>query len=304
MSCEPRFRRRLRERFGLALSLLSALLAGAAQGASTPLIYEVRSPTNTVYLFGTVHVGTRALYPLSPQVEQAFAASRALALEANPLDQQEAAAAMAYAMYKPPDDLSKHISPKLFERVKEASPRIGLPVEYARMMKPHMLAMTLAMMEIQRLGYDTGLGLDVHFAQRAQQSGLPIRELESMPEQMRLFDAFPADLQEGMLEMVLETVEDGSVGPEMDALLGAWAAGDENGLQATILRETAGLPPAVAQELQAAIYDRRNEAMAAQVAGYLAGNEPVFVAVGAGHLTGDRGIPELLKRRGFSVRRL
>ena len=110
----------MRERFGLALSLLSALLAGAAQGASTPLIYEVRSPTNTVYLFGTVHVGTRALYPLSPQVEQAFAASRALALEANPLDQQEAAAAMAYAMYKPPDDLSKHISPKLFERVKEA----------------------------------------------------------------------------------------------------------------------------------------------------------------------------------------
>ena len=303
MSIRSRLNHGLRERFGLAVCLLSALLAGA-QGGSTPLIYEVRSPTNTVYLFGTVHVGTRALYPLSPQVERAFAASRALALEANPLDQQEAAAAMAYATYKAPDDLSKHLSPELFERVKQVSPRIGLPIEYARMMKPAMLAMTLAMMEIQRLGYDAGLGLDVHFAKRAQQSGIPIRELESMPEQMKLFDDLPAELQQGMLEMVLDTVADGSVGPEMDALLAAWAAGDYDGIHATIQRETEGLPPAVAQELQAAIYDRRNEAMAAHVAGYLAGSEPVFVAVGAGHLTGEHGLPELLKRRGFTVRRL
>jgi uncharacterized protein YbaP (TraB family) len=293
----------LRERLGFALSLLSAVLA-SAQGGSTPIIYEVRSQTNTVYLFGTVHVGTRALYPLSPQVEQAFAASRALALEANPLDQQEVAAAMEYAMYKPPDDLSKHVSTKLFERLKTLSPRIGLPIEYARRMKPHMLAMTLAMMEIQRLGYDAGLGLDVHLAQRAMQSGMPIRELESMQGQMKLFDDLPGDLKEGMLEMAVDTIEDGSVEQEMEALLAAWAAGDSNGIHATILRETEGLPEPVAQELQAAIYDRRNEAMATQVAAYLAGNEPVFVAVGAGHLTGESGIPELLKRRGFSVRRL
>lgn len=298
-----RFSRRLRERLGLALGLLCTFLANA-QGGSTPLIYEVRSATNTVYLFGTVHVGTRALYPLSPQVEQAFSASRALALEANPLDQQELAAAMVYAMYKTPDDLSKHVSPKLFERVKVLAPRIGLPVEYARMMKPHMLAMTLAMMEIQRLGYDAGLGLDVHLAQRAVHSGLPIRELESMQGQMKLFDDFPAGLKEGMLEMTVDAIEESSVGPEMDGLLAAWAAGDEDGIQAIIERETAGLPQQVARELQAAIYDRRNEVMAERVAVYLDGDEPVFVAVGAGHLTGDKGIPELLKRRGFSVRRL
>jgi len=303
VSIRHSFTRRLRERFGLALSLLSALLA-SAQGGSTPLIYEVRSQTTTVYLFGTVHVGTRAMYPLSPQVEQAFAASHALALEANPLDQQEVAAAMAYAMYTPPDDLSKHVAPKLFERVKELSPRIGLPIEYARRMKPHMLAMTLAMMEIQRLGYDPGLGVDVHFAQLATQAGMPIRELESMQAQMKLFDDLPGDLQEGMLQMAVDTIQDGSVEGEMDELLAAWATGDSDSIQANIMRETEGLPEPVAQELRAAIYDRRNEAMAAQVAEYLAGKDPVFVAVGAGHLTGKGGIPELLKRRGFSVRRL
>jgi uncharacterized protein YbaP (TraB family) len=294
--------RRLHNRLALALSLFLPLLAGA-QG-STPLIYEVRSATGTVYLFGTVHVGTRAMYPLSPQVENAFAASQALALEANPLDQQETAAAMARAMYQAPDDLSKHVSPALFDQVAALTPRVGLPIEYARRLKPHLLAMTLAVMEIQRLGYDASLGLDVHFAQRAMQSGKPILELESMQGQMELFDALPADLQEGMLQMAVDTITDGSVEQEMDALLKAWIAGEASAIHAIVLHETEGLPEAVAQQLQAAIYDRRNEAMAQQVAGYLAGNEPVFVAVGAGHLTGEAGIPELLRRRGFSVRRL
>jgi uncharacterized protein YbaP (TraB family) len=257
-----------------------------------------------VYLFGTVHVGTRALYPLSPQVEQAFAASRALALEANPLDQKEVLAAMEYAMYTPQDDLSKHISPQLYERVKGLAPRIGLPIEYARQMKPHMLAMTLAMMEIQRLGYDAALGVDVHFARRATESGMTILELESMRGQMQLFDQLAPDLQEGMLQMTVDSIKEGSVEPEMAALLAAWATGDTAGIAATIQRETENLPEPVAQELQAVIYDRRNAAMAEQIAGYLAGEDPVFVAVGAGHLTGDSGIPELLKRRGFSVRRL
>ena len=194
---------------------------------------------------------------------------------------------------------------KLFERVKTLSPRIGLPIEYARRMKPHMLAMTLAMMEIQRLGYDAGLGLDVHLAQRAMQSGMPIRELESMRGQMKLFDDLPADLQEGMLQMAVDTIEDGSVEQEMDALLAAWAAGDSNGIHATILRETAG-PPRAGGAGAAGRHLRspQRSRWPTQVAAYLAGNEPVFVAVGAGHLTGESGIPELLKRRGFSVRRL
>lgn len=294
--------RRLRDGFTLALSLLLPLLAGA-QG-STPLIYEVRSATSTVYLFGTVHVGTRSMYPLSPQVEQAFAASQALALEANPLDQQEMAAAVARAMYQPPDEISRHISPELFARLQTLAPRLGLPIEFARRMKPHLLAMTLAVMEIQRLGYDTSLGLDLHFAQRALQSGIPILELESMQGQMELFDALPADLQEGMLQMAVDTIGDGSIEKEMNALLSAWMAGDASAIHAVVQRETEGLPEEIALALQAAIYDRRNEAMAQKVADYLAGQKPVFVAVGTGHLTGEAGIPELLKRRGFSVRRL
>jgi uncharacterized protein YbaP (TraB family) len=171
-------------------------------------------------------------------------------------------------------------------------------------MKPHLLAMTLAMMEIQRLGYDPMLGLDVHFARRAMQSQMPILELESMESQVGLFESLPAAAQEAMLQQAVDAIEDGSVQKELDALLAAWAAGDEQSIHANILRETEGLPEPIAQELRASIYDRRNETMAEKVAELLAGKERAFVAVGAGHLTGAGGIPALLEKRGFAVKRL
>jgi uncharacterized protein YbaP (TraB family) len=152
---------------GATAAVLAALQGLAyAQGGSTPLIWEVRSPTTTVYLFGTIHVGARKMYPLSPAVEHAYAASRLLALEADPTDQAVALAAIQHSAYAPPDNLAKHISPALMEDVKKAAPALGLPIEYARAMRPHLLSMTMAMMEIGREGYDPSLGLDMHFARR------------------------------------------------------------------------------------------------------------------------------------------
>ena len=57
-----------------------------------------------------------------------------------------------------------------------------------------------------------------------------------------------------------------------------------------------------------ALYDillnRRNEAMADQIVARLAKGGTVFVAVGAGHLTGSDGIQAALERRGVQVKRL
>jgi len=290
---------------GLALTLAAlSPLPRPAQSGSTPLFFEVRSESGTAYLFGTLHVGSRRLYPLPPQIENAFAAADALVLEANPLDQAQVVAALARGTYQPPDTLAQHIPPALFQEVKKVAPKVGLPVEYARSLKPHLLAMTLAMMEIQRLGYDASAGLDVYFARRAGQIAKPVLELESMDEQIELFDSLPADAQAGLLRMALDGITDGTMGVELETLVAAWINGDADTLHASVLRETEGLPQAIASELNARIYERRNETMASKVAAMLEGRQVVFVAVGAGHLTGATGIPARLKARGLLVRRL
>ena len=51
-----------------------AVANGAPKAAATPAIWKVKGAHGTVYLFGTIHVGARKLYPLSPAVEKALMA--------------------------------------------------------------------------------------------------------------------------------------------------------------------------------------------------------------------------------------
>jgi uncharacterized protein YbaP (TraB family) len=279
-------------------------LAAQAQNGSTPLIWEARSPSNTVYLFGTVHVGARKLYPLSPAVERAYSASHVLALEADPTDQSAVLAATRGMSYTPPDNLKHHISPELLDELKKALPAVGLPVEYAEVMRPELLAMTLAMMEVGRQGYDPNLGLDIHFARRAKQDGKRIVELESIAGQLALLSGFSPELQEGMLRSAVDGVSNGSLSADIRDLVSAWRTGDEKRLWELVNKEVDELPAAQAEELREQLYDARNREMTGKIVAMLAGNEPTLVAVGVGHLLGVNGIVELLRKKGYTVRKL
>jgi uncharacterized protein YbaP (TraB family) len=287
-----------------ALLLWLPALAVHAQGGSTPLIWEARSASNTVYLFGTIHVGARKMYPLSPAVEEAFAASRVLALEADPTDSSAAIEGMASASYRPPDTVANHISPELMGKVGNVLPKLGLPIEYARTMRPALLAMTIAVMEIGRQGYDAALGLDVYFARLAKQQGKRIVELESVGEQLALLQSFSPQLQAGMLEAAVQGVEKGTLGEELRDLVAAWRSGDGQALMTQLQRDTEELPQALAQEYEEGLYRTRNVGMVQKIIAMLEGSEPTFVAVGAGHLLGPNGLVELLQAKGYQVRKL
>jgi len=291
----------LRVWFTVVAVLLS--LPCAAQG-STPLLFEVKSATTTLYLFGTIHVGTRGMYPLSPQVEQAFADSASVALEADPTDQTASALAITLSVYRPPDNLERHIDPELFQALAAKLPQIGLPIEYARMLKPHLLAMTITMMQVQALGYEPALGLDQHFAQRAKRDNKPIVELESMAQQMDMFEDLPDEVQQEMLRAAVEALEGDTLREDLEALVSAWKSGDAEGIERAVTRELEGMDDASARTLQERVYVARNEAMAEKLRAMLAERTVQFVAVGAGHLTGASSLPALLQGMGFRVRRL
>jgi uncharacterized protein YbaP (TraB family) len=273
----------------------------SAQEVRNGLLWEVRSPTTRVFLLGTIHVGSRDLFPLPAAVEAAYAVSSTLALEADLSTEASIAAVGTRFVYAPPDNLEQHIPPALFRQAADTLDRYGLPPDVGRAMKPHMLSMALMLFEAGRIGLDASLGLDLHLTRRAHADGKRIMELESVAMQADLLEGLSAQAQVAMLDSTVRGIRDGSLSRDLAALMEAWLRGDADRLQTIAEHEFSRLQGPVGQELEKRLYTDRNIAMAEQVVAMLSAQEIVLVAVGAGHMTGPHGLVNLLRDRGYEV---
>ncbi len=158
-----------------AFALAVACTIATAQ--SRPAFFEVSSNTGKVYVLGSIHMGRKDFYPLPAVVEDAWKASKSLAVEA---DASDPAAAMALAplmICAPPDSLDKQLSPEGWKKaeaqlkhpkVVEALQKMGLPEAALKMFRPWALTTTLAVVPALQGGFDIASGIDMHFLQRAK----------------------------------------------------------------------------------------------------------------------------------------
>ena len=162
----------------------------------------------------------------------------------------------------------------------------------------------LAVRDIQQMGYQPELGVDIHLALQARAGGKTrIIQLESLEYQAALLNRLPDELQWNMLEEALEDVASGRQLRETRELFGAYERADQKALDAIARRvETDdSLSGKFTREI---VLDERNGPMADKVAALLAREDKAVVAVGLLHLLGKRGVPELLRQRGIKVERL
>ncbi len=278
--------------------------AVCAQSTYNPPLWEVRSGENSVYLFGTIHVGKADFYPLPASVRSVFEKSDAVALEVDPADEQAAVAAAMSAMYTPPDNIENHLDPELLSSLIEVCSGYGIPFEQIRQVKPYLLMFMLTALEYQRLGYSPDKGLENHFARRAQEQGKSVIALESMSAQMQILDRLSPGLQTAMLQIAVDEIRSGEVEGLVAEMIMAWRTGNMDKLGAVLLAEERRLPVAMAKEFHERFLTERNVAMVKQIERMLLAGEQVFVAVGAMHMVGEDGIPAILSANGYEVRPL
>ena len=261
-------------------------------------LWKVTSPTNTVYLLGSIHVAREDFYPLPEEIEKAFDRSETLVLEvdlekANQGDAQFRV--LQKAMYPRGETLSENLGKETRDALKAYCERKGLPMAQLEPVRPWLVSLTILMSELQETGFRPELGIDMHFANQAKAQNKPVLELESAEFQIDLLSGFSDELQEEFLASTLREVAD--LKQSLDELAEIWKAGDAEALLREMIEEPLREEPEMKPVMQK-LLDDRNVKMAGRIEEFLADDEPYFVVVGAAHLVGEQGLVRLLEQTG------
>ena len=275
-------------------------LALAAPASAQSYLWEVISLSNRVYLYGTVHAGKKDWFPLDRAVEDALVDSKVLVVEADILDVQKLAASGKAMTYEPPDALKNHVPEADYERFRKLLPRYQLDEQSVAQMKPFMAVSLLVFSEWARAGFLPELSVDAYLLRKARAEVKPVVEIEGIDVQMKLIDSLTEAENRTIFEGTLTALESGLTSEQIEGMVGAWQKGDAARLLAVAQKYNQSVPGA--REFEEKFVWARHAPMLAKIEGYLDSRERHFIAVGALHLAGPRGLVELLRKRGYIVR--
>lgn len=285
---------------GLGTGALPGLAVDAIPHGQGLLFQVERDGAPASHLFGTMHSADPEIIALPEPVEEVFRGAAAVGVEVVQAPATDVAlrGAMLLGAGR---DLEALVGPELFGRVTEAGAVYGLPARHLRTFKPWAL---VALFSLPRAELMRGRGerpLDDELQRRAQDQGLPVFGLETAAEQIDVFDGLDLAAQVELLETALDQqpqIEDWWV-----ATRRAYLLRDTASLYGLMLEQSAAGDPELAARLVERLLDRRNERMVERMAPRLAAGR-AFIAVGALHLPGERGVLRLLEEQGYEVTRV
>jgi len=258
----------------------------------TGLLWEVRSPNGAVgHLYGTIHLADAKVTALSPQLQRILDASARFGMEV--LFDAATLTTLAQSMWATDGGgLADALDGSLYARTVELLAPYGIDRATAAALKPWAAYTTLSLPPTQ-----DGPPLDLKLMTIAQQAGKPLFGIETLTEQLAVFETLGVGDQIALLQ---ETVcHYDAQQRDMQRLIAAYARRDLAALHREALRYES---PAQAR-LMATLLDARNARMAERLLPRFA--EPgTFAAVGALHLPGSGGLLERFVAAGFRVRPL
>jgi hypothetical protein len=282
----------------LSITGVSGQTAPAQAGgpATRTFMWTFERDGRSGWLVGSLHLLTKADYPLPKAMEDAFARADTLVEE---IDIGEAsspaltALILSKAMYAGGKTLSAEVSKDTHARLSGWLARSGLTAAPFELMKPWMVSMTIQTLALQQLGFDPSLGLDKHFQDAAARAGKAFIALETAAQQIDYLDQLSPRTQDLMLRETVDTLEKDLA--EVKTLAAAWRAGDA----ATVERLAVASMSDAPEVYRSLLVDRNHRWMPA-IEG-CASSRRCFVVVGAAHLVGPDGLVALLRQQGYRV---
>lgn len=280
--------------------LLLLLIALPLPSLAASPVWMIESGTTKLYLAGTVHILRDSDYPLPAAFESAYTQVQQLAFEVD-IEQTRQAAfqqQMMQAIKLPAGTLLEHLlETETLDRLQAYLRQNRLKLDQFAGMKPSMIAMTLTIIELKKMGV-TSEGVDDYFYQKARKDGKKLLALESAQQQIEFLSQMGQGQEDMMILQTLKEIE--SLPSDFSEMLMSWRQGDTRKLEELfILPMKKDFEPIYQQLLV-----KRNQNWLLQLKEYLNTPETEMVLVGSAHLPGEDGLLKLLKNAGYRISQL
>jgi uncharacterized protein len=277
------------------VTAFSALTAGQKPVVETPsLLYKIsgKGISKPSYIFGTFHaICPDEMIPLE-SLDTYLAQTDQMVMEID-LDDPTEMSQLTKAVIMPDGKSMKDfLTPEQFAKVDEMLKNaLGYSAENVKMIKPAFL--TVLVLTSPKLIGCTTTAYDVSLMKNALAKQKPIIGLETVASQTQVIDSLPLERQtKDFYEMAANPQK--SIG-DIKKLMAAYKSRNLEQLE-QISRDQMKDE----KEFQTRLIDDRNAAWIPKLEAAFK-EKPAFVAVGAGHLGGAKGVIKLLRSRGYEV---
>jgi hypothetical protein len=201
-------------------------------------------------------------------------------------------------MYTGGETLEKKLSKKSYESLVKFCNDKAIPIALFQSFKPWLLTMTLMAMELEKNGISPNDGLDLYFSNKAKKDGKDTGGLEDVHKHIELVASLDEDLDESVIESFLHELEELQV--IMNGLIKSWRAGNEAGIDKFLSENMRVEYPKLYNRL---IIDRNRDWMP-HLETLIGSGKKTLVIVGVGHLVGKNSVINLLKSKGYKVKKM
>lgn len=274
------------------LVIVAVLLCGQAK-AQNSLLWQIsgKGLPQPSYLFGTIHMICPEDFFLTDKMKTAFQKTHTLYLEIDLDDPTAPMKLMGMIQYKNGEKLSDFFDTADYRDLSRfVHDSLKMDVGFFEKFKPLML---YSMMSAKMLPCAKEEAYETEFVNMAKAQHKPVKGLETMEEQVSIFDSIPGKTQASMIMDMVRHYDSEKL--DFQRMVGFYRGQEIDSLY-KMLEESPDTK--IDQDL---LLNRRNHKWVPLIASAMR-QGPCFIAVGAGHLGGEKGLLALLRRQGYTVR--
>ncbi len=264
------------------------------QNDNNTLLWQVsgKDLTKPSYIFGTFHLLCKDDIHFSGQLKNSLASADEVYMEMDLDDPSTMLSGLLYMNMKGGKKLKDLYTVAEYKKVEGYfNDSLHAPMMMLQSMKPYFL---VALLYPKMMNCQTASGVEEELMKLAKENKKEIKGLETMQFQASVFDSIPYEWQ---AKELLKNIDSFSMyKKEFDTMLLQYKNQQLTSMEKSLAKSEFGSD----EKYKDILLTRRNINWVNQLKSIIK-KESVFVAVGTGHLVGEKGLINLLRKEGYTV---